>query len=121
MLDARGEAVIYLSDSTYDYALKDASDNPVWTRQGINAPRDVLPDLAATSAGKGTSLIGYLTGSLKDFLDQLTSTVGAALIQATPAFSGAIARTLAAFTEDEINSAWFGPDRTGASDASAAL
>ncbi len=113
--------MIYLSDSTYDYALKDASDNPVWTRQGINAPRDVLPDFASTDTGKGTSLIGYLTGSLKDFLDQLTSSVGAALIQATPSFSGAIARTLSAFTEDTVNSEWFGPDRTGASDCSTQL
>lgn len=62
ILDARGEAVIYLpQDLVYDYVLKTAADVPVWTREGVAPGGDMLlrPNLAASTAGLGLDLIGY--------------------------------------------------------------
>lgn len=81
----------------------------------------LLSNLASTAAGKGAALLGYLTGTVKSFLDGLATDAGATYIKYKAAFTGAIQRTLGAVAEDQVNSEWFGPDRTGATDASAAL
>jgi len=80
-----------------------------------------MSDLASTDAGGGASLIGYLAGTVKSFLDSLATDIGASLIRYKASFTGAVQRTLSDVFEDEVNSAWFAPDRTGATDASAAL
>lgn len=47
---------MYLTSGlTYDYALKDALGNEVWTRDGVSAPLD-SSDLATTTGG---ALIGF--------------------------------------------------------------
>lgn len=65
---------------------------------------------------------------MKSALDSLTtsttnllSATGANFVSYTASWAGAIARTLGNLAEDQVNSAWFGADRTGATDASAAL
>jgi hypothetical protein len=69
--------------------------------------------LSVLAQATGAGLIGYLSGSVASFLDALGVNV--------PAFTGATARTLGAAASDEVNSEWFAPDRTGTTDASAAL
>src|SRR6185312_15412085 len=51
-------------------------------------------DLASTAAGKGASLIGYLTGTIKSFLDSLATSIGATLVQFTASATGAVMRTV---------------------------
>lgn len=79
-------------------------------------PATPAADIALKSVlaqATGAGLIGYLGGSVASFLDALGPNV--------PAFSGASARSLASVAGDQVNSEWFAPDRTGATDASAAL
>lgn len=61
ILDARGEATIYLDESlTYDFVLKTAADVQVWTRSGVETEaRQLRTDLVAATAGKGADLLGY--------------------------------------------------------------
>lgn len=100
--------------------MKDASGNTIWTRPGISSGLD-SSDLASTAAGKGASLVGYLSGTVQSFLDSLLGDLGATLVKYKASFTGAVQRTLGAVAEDQVNSEWFAPDRTGATDASARL
>jgi parallel beta-helix repeat protein len=76
-------------------------------------PADDIALKSVLAQAIGASLIGYLSGSVASFLDALGVNV--------PNFTGATARTLGAAAADEVNSEWFAPDRTGGTDASAAL
>lgn len=84
--------------------------------------------LAATTAGDGAERIGYGTGTVKDGLDAAAKTAtlagdtGAAQLGFKSALTGAIKVTLQnALDGGEVHSSWFGADKTGATDASAAL
>lgn len=63
VLDARGEASVWLSStSSYTFVLKTAADVTVWTVDGVVSPDSVgtaiKADLASTASGKGASLVG---------------------------------------------------------------
>lgn len=59
ILDARGEATIYLTTGlVYDYVLKTADDVTVWTREDIEAD-PLATDLASTDSGKGAALVKF--------------------------------------------------------------
>lgn len=67
VLDARGEASVWLSStSSYTFVLKTAADVTVWTVDGVVSPdyvgtaveTAVKADLASTASGKGASLVG---------------------------------------------------------------
>ena len=98
MLDARGEAVIYLDPSlSYDFVLKDAADNAVWTRDGI-APGVDRNDLASTSTGKGSTLVSFIQAG-----------------------TGTRARTMLDKSRERVSLADFaGVDPTGAADSTVA-
>lgn len=81
----------------------------------------LLSNLAATTAGKGAALIGYLAGTVKDFLDSLATDTGATLVKYKASFTGAVQRTLGQVAEDTVNSAWFGADNTGTRDTAVDL
>ena len=56
----------------------------------------ITTDLASTAAGKGSSLVAYLAGTVKSFLDSLSATgssVGSALIGFIQSGTGAVSRT----------------------------
>lgn len=59
ILDARGEAVIYLPPGVvYDYVLTSPADVPVWTREDIEADA-LATDLSSGDSGKGAALVTY--------------------------------------------------------------
>lgn len=65
ILDARGEAVLYLtSGQVYDYVLRDANDALIWTRQDVVAEAEDTVLRGDLEASDGGSRVGVLqTGS----------------------------------------------------------
>lgn len=57
ILNAAGEAAIWLNDNKYYMVLKDANDVEQWTADNVNGPNG--PTLALLAAGNGATLIGY--------------------------------------------------------------
>lgn len=81
-------------------------------------------DLASTAAGKGASLVGYLTGTVKSFLDSLAQTgasVGSALIGFIQSGTGAVARTVQTKQRERITFEDFGAVGDGTTDDHAAI
>ena len=74
ILNARGEASVWMGTAAYTFALKTAGDVVVWSVDGVVSPSSaassLVADLASTTSGKGADLIG-LNGS--------TETVGGTL------------------------------------------
>lgn len=77
VLNARGEATIFWGSASYKVVLKDASDVEIWTQDNLRASAD-LGDLASTSSGKGSALIGYSTAGItvKAALDERLPEIG---------------------------------------------
>lgn len=78
ILDARGEAVIYLPPGVvYDYVLTSPADVPVWTREDIEADA-LATDLSSGDSGKGASLVAFrqtTTTPVRTVQDRLLDTV----------------------------------------------
>lgn len=124
-----------LADVTHD---PDDSNNQSYRKNGasgagswvltVNPTSLLKSDLASSAAGKGAALVGYGAGTVKDALDGTAKTAtlagdtGAAQLGFKSALAGAVRITLqVALDGGEVHSSWFGPDNTGATDASAAL
>lgn len=58
ILDARGEANIWLGNSLYTFVLKTAADVLIWSADGVGG----VATLAALAASGGAALIGYTQG-----------------------------------------------------------
>lgn len=59
IMDARGEATVYLTTGlVYDYVLKTPLGATEWTREDIEAD-PLATDLASTEAGKGAEMVGF--------------------------------------------------------------
>jgi hypothetical protein len=100
VLDARGEASVWLAASQYKLALYTASNVLVWTVDGLNGPdqatlASILSTLAASS---GSSLVGFLQAG-----------------------TNAQSRTVQSKLRDTVSVLDFGADPTGASDSRAAF
>lgn len=81
-------------------------------------------DLASNATGKGASLVAYLTGTVKSFLDGLTSAVsnaGAALVGFIQPQTGAVAQTVGQTLQRTIFLDQFGGDPTGGAYSDAAM
>ncbi|TWI04797.1 hypothetical protein IP90_00935 [Luteimonas cucumeris] len=66
ILDARGEAIIYLNPEViYDYVLHTAADVPVWTREDVSASAGDASAVAFTQSGSG-AVIRTLQARLLD-------------------------------------------------------
>ena len=99
VLDARGEADIWLGDGGYKIVLKTASDVTLWTVDNVESTGDlqsaVLGQLAASS---GSSLVGFLQSG-----------------------SGVVARTVQAKLRDSVSVKDFGAVGDGTTNDTAAL
>lgn len=67
ILDANGEAPVWLGQDAYKFVLKDANDATLWTADGIKSVDELAKsyadaleaELASTASGKGAALVGY--------------------------------------------------------------
>jgi hypothetical protein len=59
VLDARGEAIMYLLPQSYRYVLKDSLGSVVWTRDNVSPGPDGA-DLKQAGDSFGGALIGYI-------------------------------------------------------------
>lgn len=85
LLDARGEADVWLGSGAYTFSLRGADDVTILTEDGIAAPEpagaaaNVLSDLADSAVGLGSRLVAYLiraTGGVARWVeDKLSDTI----------------------------------------------
>jgi len=90
----------------------------------VNSADYLRADLASTATGKGASLVSYLAGTVKSFLDSLSATgssVGAALIGFLQAGTGAVARTVQGKLGEVVSVKDFGATGNGVTDDTAAV
>lgn len=73
ILDSRGEAAVWLADSSYKLKLTSATDVEIWTVDNI----DVISALTTLAAPNGSSLVGYVQAGT----GAVTTTVQARLRQ----------------------------------------
>jgi hypothetical protein len=66
VLDARGEAIVYLDPAVvYDFVLKTDLDVTVWTREDVtSSDYDIRSDLASTIANYGAALVGWIASGV---------------------------------------------------------
>jgi len=103
VLDARGEATVFLSSNAYTFTLKDANGVTIWSVDGI-----VDPGSSATAA-------------LAAFIASLASSIGASLLGFIQSLAGAVARTVQAVLRDRVSVKDFGALGDGATDDFAAI
>ena len=58
VLDARGEAIVYLLPQQYRYELRDAANALIWTRDNVAAGVSQT-DLSGAGANQGSALVGF--------------------------------------------------------------
>ncbi len=70
ILDARGEAVLYLTPGqVYDYVLRDSNDALIWTRSGVSAESEdtvLRGDLEASDGGSRVGVLQTGNGALAE-------------------------------------------------------
>jgi hypothetical protein len=84
----------------------------------LTAQSTQIADLASTATGKGAALVGYLTGTVKSFLDSLSSAgsaTGSALIGFLQGGTGAVAHTVQAKLRERVSVKDFGAIGDGGS------
>lgn len=100
ILNARGEAEVWLGANAYKFKLTSATGVEIWTVDNLNtADTNTINSILATlAASGGSSLIGYTQGS-----------------------GGAITRTVQSRLRDTVSILDFGADPTGVYDSTAAI
>ena len=129
ILDARGEADIWLGDGAYKMVVTDEDDvQQGGAVDGIEGTDALLTYLASTTdAAKGAGAVGfnyalsYAVGTVGRWLKDLALSTGAAFIGSIAAGTGAVIRTVQARLRDRPSIIDYGADPTGVADSSAAI
>ena len=91
----------------------DGFNNLIWDQTAGGSGDVTLAALASTATGKGAALIGYLTGTVKSFLDSLATSVGSSLIGFIHAATGAVSRFVQEKLRDQLSVKDFGAKGNG--------